>query len=535
MGKVDWRWDKIQMRKAVFKISLMILLLTLTVFVPASYAEKIKTIIVLPFKINAAQDLTFLKEGIMDMLSSRLSWKDRVMVIEKGLVKEKVAEFKGSLNKEIAINIGKALKADYVILGSLTVFGDSVSIDAKILDVNKEKELITAFNQSKGMDEVIPTVNKFAQDINAKIMGRYVRTPVYAKVPEEEEKVGPKGLIRVKESLQEKEIGHAQAFRTGIVGLDVGDVDGDGKNELVFIDSNTVYIHKWTENKFAEFRSIKGRWSPNYVYLSVADLDGNGRAEIYVSNLSESGLSSFVLEWQSGDFATIAKGQRWFFRVVDIPGKGKTLIGQSRITGGGFTRYIYILKREGDSFAKGERLRLPAMANIFNFTQGNIADKDEVQTLILSPETEILFLFNKDGKKIWRSDDSFGGIDTHMVAPGSSEADERWIHFSSPIFLSDIDNDGLSEVVICKNKSSVGRLLEKNRMFSSGKLHILSWDKVDLATKWETKKMSGAITGYSLKDVDNDGRLEFVMSVVLGSKSILGRSGRSQVVIYDLD
>jgi hypothetical protein len=514
MGKVDWRWDKIQMRKAVFKISLTILLLTLTVFVPASYAEKIKTIAVLPFKINAAP------------------------VLEKGLVKEKVAEFKGSLNKEIAINIGKALKADYVILGSLTVFGDSVSIDAKILDVNKEKELITAFNQSKGMDEVIPTVNKFAQDINAKIMGRYVRAPVYAKVPEEEEKVGPKGLIRVKESLQEKEIGHAQAFRTGIVGLDVGDVDGDGKSELVFIDSNTVYIHKWTENKFAEFRSIKGRWSPNYVYLSVADLDGNGRAEIYVSNLSESGLSSFVLEWQSGDFATIAKGQRWFFKVVDIPGKGKTLIGQSRITGGGFTRYIYILKREGDSFVKGERLRLPAMANIFNFTQGNIADKNEIQTLILSPETEFLFLFDENGEEIWRSDNEFGGIDTHMVVPGPDEGGERWIHFSSPIIVLDIDNDGLNEVVICKNKSSVGRITEKDRAFSSGKLHFLSWDKVDLATKWETKKMSGAITGYSLKDVDNDGNIEVVIAVALRSKSVVGRfrrSGRSQVVIYDLD
>jgi hypothetical protein len=95
--------------KEVFKNSLTILLLTLIVFIPTVYAEKIKTIAVLPFKINAAQDLDFLKKGIMDMLSSRLSWKHKVIVVENELVKEKVAEFKGSLNKETALKIGKCL------------------------------------------------------------------------------------------------------------------------------------------------------------------------------------------------------------------------------------------------------------------------------------------------------------------------------------------------------------------------------------------------------------------------------------------
>lgn len=523
------------MRKEVFKISLTILLSTLIVFIPTAYAEKIKTIAIFPFKINAAQDLTFLKEGIMDMLSSRLYWKDKVIVVENELIKKKVAEFKGSLNKETALKIGKALKVDYVILGSLTVFGNSVSMDAKILDVAQERELITAFTQSKTMDEVIPTVNTFAQDINAKIMGKYVRPPIYVKAPEE--KIGSKELIRAEEGFQDKEMGHVQDFGTDIIGLDVGDIDGDGRNELVFIDRDTVYIYKWMDRKFTEFRAIKGRWFPNYVYLSVADLDGNGRAEIYVSNLTESDISSFALEWRSGGFPTISVHQRWFFRVIDLPEKGKTLIGQGRIRGGGFSRYAYILKRDGDNFAKGERLRLPAKANVFNFIQGNIADKNTVQTLVLSPETEYLLLFDEDGQEIWRSEDKFGGTDTHMVVPESSRGneEERWIHFAPPVFLSDIDDDGLQEVAICKNRSSVGRLLSKVKMFSSGKLHFLAWNRVALATKWETKKMPGPITGYCLKDVDNDGNNELVMAVVLRSKSISGRSGRSQVVIYDLD
>ncbi len=68
-----------------------------------------------------------------------------------------MAEFPGSLEKKTALEIGKLLGADYVILGSLTVFGQSVSMDAKILDVSKSDVLVTAFDQSEGMDGVIAT------------------------------------------------------------------------------------------------------------------------------------------------------------------------------------------------------------------------------------------------------------------------------------------------------------------------------------------------------------------------------------------
>ena len=72
-------------------------------------------------------------------------------------------------------------------------------------------------------------------------------------------------------------------------------------------------------------------------------------------------------------------------------------------------------------------------------------------------------------------------------------------------------------------------------MFSSGNLHFLAWDKVDLATKWETKKIPGEITGYGLADVDNDGSIELVIAAVLRSKSGFGSSSRSKVVVYNID
>ena len=525
-------------RTTILSFIIITLLSLVLIWLPASSAESLKKVAVLPFTMNSNRDLTFLQKGIMDMLNSRLAWKDKVKAMEYQTVKKKAAEFGGPIDKETALKIGKALKADYVVMGSLTVFGQGVSIDAKILDVAKGEELVTAFNQSKGMDDVIPTVNKFAQDINAKIMGRYVRPPAYAMKPETDTEKKPAGLISVKDKLEAGDADYVQSFRSGILSLDVGDVDGDGKNELVFIDSRTVYIHKWTENTFALFKSIKGGITSDYVYVSVADLDGNGRAEIYVSNLTEARLSSFVLEWQGSTFVRICKREPWFLRVTDIPGKGQALIGQERIVGKGFSHTVYLLNREGSRISKVEPLDLPHMANIFNFVRGKITASGK-NTVVLAPDTDYLFLFDPEGNEVWRSEEEFGGSDAHMTVPGIAPGEEKWIHLSSPILLWDIDKDGRDEVVICQNRSAVNRMLEKERFFTSGIVHFLHWDKVNLSTTLKTKKMGGPVSGYVIKDMDNDGRPELVMSVAgrpSGKWKLLRtKTNRGQIVIYHLD
>jgi TolB-like protein len=48
----------------------------------SAFAEPFQVAIV-PFKVNAEKDLSFLKDGIVDMLSSRLYWEDKVFVINR--------------------------------------------------------------------------------------------------------------------------------------------------------------------------------------------------------------------------------------------------------------------------------------------------------------------------------------------------------------------------------------------------------------------------------------------------------------------
>ena len=491
-----------------------------------SYAKNPKKVAILPFNINADRDLTFLKEGIMDMLASRLAWKGEVEILEKAEVKKRTAQLEGPIDKERALFLGKALQMDYIIMGSLTVVGEGVSIDAFILDVDKGEEVVTAFNQSKGMDDVIPTVNQFAQDINEKIMGRALQPPAPARTAETPK--GPGVFLEEGERIVGKEPGRIQRFGVQIIGLDVGDVDGDGKNDLVFIDAEKVYIYKWGTTSFGEFKAIKGGWGTNYVYVSVIDLDRNGNAEIYVSNLTGDGLSSFVLEWNGSSFQEIADRQNWFFRVINVPGKGPSLIGQKRAMRDSFVGDVQYLKREGDRYVSTGPLKLHHYSNVFNFALMDLGNSEDIHSLTFGP-SEFLRLFNPKEEEIWISNERYGGTYTFME---SNESPER-IYFSAPIVIADIDEDGQQEVMVCQNDSLTGRFVGRIRIFSSGILHFLSWDQAGLSKKWETRKQPGPIVGYRVADVDNDGLKELVIASVTKQKVTL-RKPQSQVVVYEL-
>jgi hypothetical protein len=514
-------------RIAIFLIILG-LLLPGAIRSPISFAKGPKKVAIVPFAMHADRDLTFLQEGIMDMLASRLAWKGEVQILEKGQVKKQVAQSEGPMDRARALDVGRALKADYVIFGSLTVFGESVSLDARILDVPGAEELMTAFKQTKGMDEVIPTVNQFAMDINEKIMGRSIAPAVAVAAAVPETPKGPGGLAAMGEDFKGEGLGTVQRFKVQIVSLDAGDVDGDGKNELVFVDKTKVYIYKWKEKAFALFKTIGGGWSAEYINVSVADLDRNGKAEIYVSSMASNSVSSLVLEWDGNAFREIVKGQTWLLRVIDMPGQGKTLVGQKRYVGGRFTGEVQFLKREGNGLVPAGPVDLPRHANVFNFAIADLEGNGMKNTVLLD-SSDYLRLYDPGKEEVWRSDEYYGGSLTFI----ETDIEKNYYFISAPIYITDVDEDGKQEVMICKNRSASGRITARFRYYTSGALHFLTGDQAGLSLKWTTKKASGPIVGYRVADLDHDGLQELVIASVTKEAKMLIKP-QSQIVVYDL-
>ena len=113
-------------------------------------AAEPERVALLPFKINAEKDLTFLQNGIFDMLSSRLADPGKVVVLSRAEIDTALAGTIGPQDEATARKLGQTLSANYVLFGSLTMFGDSLSIDAKMTDVSGAETAGGCFHPEPG-------------------------------------------------------------------------------------------------------------------------------------------------------------------------------------------------------------------------------------------------------------------------------------------------------------------------------------------------------------------------------------------------
>jgi TolB-like protein len=548
------------------KFLVFVLIIPLLFTAAGSAAETPKKVAILPFEINAPEDLSYLREGIMDMLASRISWEGKVEAIEEQLVKEALSGREGLLNEAAAREVGTTLGADYVLFGSLTVFGDSVSIDAKMIALKEERPPVSVYTQTKGMGEVIPRINDFAQDINNKIFGRGPAAvvaapsqPRFSKAHPETIMSGPAPSTPVPRDggsfvqLQSGREAGSDVFRSQklsfpALGMDVGDLDGDGRPEIVVLSkSKEVIVYQWDQGRLNKRGSFQGEKRDNLVWVCLVDANHDGKAEVYVSNLRGQRLASYVLEWRGDGLQKLATEIEWYFNRLTVPGKESMLLGQKKNMEDIFIPGVYHLQFAGGSYQPLAGISLPRRANVFNFTQGDLDGDGKLETAFIFPGEERLYLVDDDGARLWESREYFGatanilegknptsGTTRQPGGGGATDADEVEVFYiPSPILLVDFNNDKRLEILANRNVSQVTRILSRVRKFSDGEIQSMIWTGDDLLPQWKTRPLRGMVVSYRLADVDGDGQEELVAAAVLERGTF--KQTKSMIYVYELD
>ncbi len=520
-------------------------------FGSASGQDKGQALIaVLPFTINAEKDLSFLREGIMDMLMTRLYWKDKVRVVEKEKVKAAVKDVSGPMDSAKAGEVGKRLGADYALFGSITIFGDSVSIDATMSALTKPDPPVTVFVQTKGMESVIPEINNFAQKVNNTVFGRPSFEQEAARTAQARPQgAGPNPTFTVYDSEPDRaSFWRSRSFNKEIIGLDLGDVNGDKLNELVLIEETAISVYSFKEGSLSKLATYEAEDKNRFVWVDVADINGNGRAEIFASKASASSVSSVVLEMEGARLKPIVKDSEWFYRVMDWPGSGRILIGQQRMAGthtgdvnlydSFFMRGIYRLRWNGRDYDReGGPLLQHKGIHVFNFSVGTLG-KERMRVIACIDWYEKLKLLTMEGQEFYKSSDYFGGTLNYIRTGEDVRADSLkrdMFYVPARILMTDVDKDGTNEIVINQNRSTTLGMTERLRAFADGKIVGLSWDGVSLNTIWESRKLTGCISSFQIGDFDNDGTDDLVVGLVQERGVSLLAKARSAVVSYRIE
>ncbi len=537
----------------------LILLLFLGVTgITAAMAEEPSRVVILPFKMHADRDLSFLKEGIVDMLTSRLSSKDSVLIVGREDTDQVLKDISGTVNEKIARSIGSTLEADYVLFGSLTVFGSSISLDGKMADVHEKRPTLSFFKQAKHMDEVIPQVNLLAAEINQKVFGREAQqTPARAQAqpdiyahPEKLLSQGPadQGEVRTETPLVGMAPGpvatidwesagfwKSRNFEVFIKGISLGDVDGDGNTETVFIDNRHIYVYRFENKRFLKIGEMTAKRSQRLMGVDVADINGNGRAEIFVTSLKSGGrvLDSFVMEWAGDDFARVSEHEAWYYRVIDSPEGGKLLAGQKRKMHKPFVPGIYRLDWHNGEYAQQERLTSLTKINVFGFALGNVMNTSE-PVIVAFDESDYVRVFTSSGEEQWKSPERYGGSTNYLESDSPTRGGSAdGLFLPQRIFIKDLDSNGKHEVIVVSNQGDLGRLFARYRKFSSAHLTCLSWEGPGLTPLWQTKEISGYISDYALGDFDQDGKDEILVAVVAARGTAI-TSARSSIIGFEV-
>ncbi|MBI5344450.1 MAG: VCBS repeat-containing protein [Deltaproteobacteria bacterium] len=524
---------------AFFIIAILLLL-------PSAGFAKQTSVAVLPWKVNSAEDISFIKAAMADMLASRIGAASSIGVVREEAVKAELAGYKGAdITDTVAAEVGKKLNADYVLYGSLTVIGASVSLDAKLLNT-KDGAITPFYGKGAGMDSVIPMVDKLSADVS----------PLISPLPVPAQTVTPemKGVVIAPPSPKEapKDDGFivkpkadalpsawkSAKFDGQFIAIESADLDKDGVKEFFLLKENSVTIARVSAGKLETIKEIRNDTGVQNVAVSIIDSDDDGSPEVYVSGVRFDAPYTSVIEFKDNAYKVTATGIKWLVRTIDAGGKKPVLIGQSFRKGDGIHGPVRELRKEGGAVVpKGVfEAALPARLDIYRFevfpadTGAGTPHGDAGMTIAALDERDYLRLYKKDkgGKweQTWKSAEFYGGslnfIEATEERPGAPADVDPFI-VEGRFHRADLKGDKRPELIIKRNiPGGLGRSAKGARSYTGGSVISLSWDGEGLVENWRTKIVAGYIADFFIDDLDVDGAKDIVMLIVVGTGGFFG-------------
>jgi hypothetical protein len=496
-----------------------------------SGAEQL-SVTVLPITVRQDGAYAYLNPTIRQMIITRLAGRPGISIAEP-LSPDAEERVRTLFDNGAFSDAAQLANVDWLVEGSMYSLKDGIQVNLGFYSAKPDVRPVTYGLRADSADEVIPAITKMIAEVSADleaVSASVTEEPVTADRdqqitgfqtphPEREYKKGLFGGSTLfgedDDRFDSRGVRRSSKLPLTIESMALGDLDGDGVNELVAASRTRLVVFEFAERRFNQIASFD--LSPRYKIhvINIADPGDTGRARIFVSANKGKLPASFVLAYGGGDtMEVLHRDVRAYIRPITLPKKGVILAGQqyspnlsdSFLTPG--VHEISIGETDGE-VTWGEKLVLPNEVNLFDFVMADLNGDNSVETMVIDSQSKLL-VYDEVLNLIWVSSASYGASKDYF-GPAQSKSDrldpdaldptlsamQRYIFIPSRMDVKDITGDGLPEVVVSTNEMDISRYFINMRSFDGGAVACLGWRGNGLFELWRTNKINGYVADYA--------------------------------------
>ncbi len=307
--------------------------------------------------------------------------------------------------------------------------------------------------------------------------------------------------------------------------LAAADFEGSGALQYAFSDGVKLHVYRQEQTGWREeWVEAASDDEVRQINLDAADINGNGRPELFVTAVRKDKVFSYVLEYRDGIYQRIAE-LPGFLRILQSPGKGAILIGQDydpkTFSAGRPKQYVW----SNGSYIAGSELPLPKGVKLYGFT---FAAVGEPNPLLIALDDKNRVLVYSGDSMIWKSPESYSSVGLSVKKPvlsstavisqsvASAESSEK-VRIAGRVLALDMNGDGREEIVLPENKgdSFFG-------IYTQADFVGLGWTGARMEQRWNVKDIPGAVVDFQI--VQQQGAGAQIIAIVKSSGGLFSAS-----------
>ncbi len=492
--------------------------------VNCAFAAESGKILVLPFQVASGSDekeLQSFSEHVNKKLRAAIEGLNENFSTESEKATEELLKGRPApASDEEARSLASESGSDLVIYGFLSRDDSRHQMRGYMWDMRARRAVVSIDMKVANIHALPGVLQIFINGISTRLHGSQ-KLPFY-KSKSPTPITGPQRLPRLPDLPQNAAPWRSEEIGGALWALDIGDLDGDKKNETVLLEQAGITISRFDGGSLVSLTQFS---QPPAAYLSaeIEDVDGDGVDELILCYQTPTGIESAITRYINRNFKVIGKFPNMILRTIreSAEDKKKILVGQRTDNGDMFSGEMVRYEFEDGEFVPAGKVMLPPGTLLLSYDSGPLGKQGEFLQIILNQDQRLM-VFDGENRPLFNMADKLYGLDRRIRIP--SKSGSREIRLPGRILIARATG----------GPGEQNELLTIKQAEGGSVIQALEWDGKELGEKWRTVRSAGIISDFRIRDFKNEGLRSLVLILIQQNPFFAFSGPRSVIFAYDL-